>query len=567
MKIMTSNKKKYISIISALLIMLCLTTTSHALVIRGFFPVSQGNFWNFSQPTGGLVSSWAINGTMHLNGVGKVFCMIQENGYVLLMREDWEGLQIYAEYRPDGIYKPEKPFLFLPRVISPDPQAPPVTARADFSVLTGPDNMESFTATGKEQRTVSFRMLGFENLTVHKKEYIDCIVIEKTTIDSSGKTLEQLWLAPNIGPIKRVVQKGKTKTTYIVSSYAGMEPENDRSFSVQDLFPLTPGIKRIYKDKQGNNETTEMQEPINARLEDRMVTPYVDHIKDVQYLAYSERGLVMVQRYWAGYGGLTICPPPEKPVVVLPPEIKLGAYNISNSYPRSFNPRSMTMFEITHPQMIFSSMALDTEDLTVPAGSFKDCVKVSIVYKMMIPVLQADILRLGYVWLKAGKGIVKEELINIRSIALPQAEDAIFDVRSWELAKIEINKEITSRYNTPSSRTANTKAHKEEQKKDAPEIENIKTTSVPVKKGDSKGENAKKISWQDNSKAMYDKVISETPVMFRWMAKKKLEEAVVAQAGSDGLITENMVIVAFKEVTPARFVKSTLANIELLKTR
>ena len=95
----------------------------------------------------------------------------------------------------------------------------------------------------------------------------------------------------------------------------------------------------------------------------------------------------------------------------------------------------------------------------------------------------------------------------------------------------------------------------------------IKTTSAPVKKGASKGENAKKISWQDNSKEMYDKVISETPVMFRWMAKKKLEEAIVAQTDSDGLITENLVIVAVKEVTPTRFVKSTLADIELLKTR
>ena len=564
---MTSNKKKYMFFVSTLLIIFCFIKTSHALGIRGFFPVSQGNFWNFNQPTGGSISTWAINGTVHLNGVGKVFCMIQENGHVLLMREDWEGLQVYAEYRPDGIYKPEKPFLFLPSVIIPDPQAPPVTAIGNFTVLTGPDNLESFTATGKERRNVSFRMLGFENLTIHKKEYIDCIVIEKTTFVDSDKTLERLWLAPTIGPIKRVVQKGKTITTHIVSSYVGMETEHARSFSVQDLFPLTPGIKRTYKDEQGENKTTEIQEPVKARLEDTMVTPYVDHIGNIQYLAYSKRGLELVQRYWTSYGGLTLCPPPEKSVVVLPPEIKLGAYNISSSYPRSFNPRSMSMFHETHPKMTFSSMALYMEDLTVPAGSFKDCVKVCIVYKFMSPILQFDVLRLGYIWLKSGMGIVKEELINIRSMALPQAEDAIFDVRSWELAKIETNKAIASRYSTLSSKTAKTKVNKTKQNKDTPEIENSKTISDVVKKCAPKVETPKEISWQDNSKVMYDKVIAETPIMFRWMAKKKLKKAVIAQTGSDGLITENMVIVAVKEITPARFVKSTLEKIDPLQTK
>ncbi len=559
---MNSKKKRCISIAGALLIVFCLTATAHALVIRDFFPVAQGNFWNFSPPEGGHVSTWAVNGTMYLNGVGKVFCMIQENGRVLCMREDWEGLQIYAEYGPDGIYKPEKPFLFLPRSIIPDPQAPPVTATADFTVLTGPDNMESFTATGKERRTVSFRMLGFENLTVYEKEYVDCIVIEKTTVDSSGKTLEQLWLAPTIGPVKRVVQKGTTKTTSVVLSYAGMEEEPVRSFSIQNLFPLTPGIKRTYNDRQGKHKTTEMQAPIKARLEDTMVTPYVDHINDIQYFAYTERGLVLVQRFWTSYGGLTAYPPPAKPVVVLPPEIKLGAYYSSSSYPRSFNPGSMSMFQETHPEMIFSGMAVCTEDVTVPAGSFKGCVKVCIVYNIMTPILQSDVSRLGYIWLKDGKGIIKEELLNVRSIALPLAADSVFDVRSWELAKIEIDENIASRYSAPPSSAAATKADTEKQKKVQPGSK-INTTPPAAAKDGA----ATKISWQNNSRAMYDKVIAETPVMFRWLIEKKFKEAVIAKAGSDGVITENMVIASVKEVTPGPFVESTLSKIEPLKSR
>ena len=42
------------------------------------------------------------------------------------------------------------------------------------------------------------------------------------------------------------------------------------------------------------------------------------------------------------------------------------------------------------------------------------------------------------------------------------------------------------------------------------------------------------LTWQDNSKAMFDKMIEASPKPFRAMTEKKLMEAVVAKAGDGG---------------------------------
>ncbi len=39
------------------------------------------------------------------------------------------------------------------------------------------------------------------------------------------------------------------------------------------------------------------------------------------------------------------------------------------------------------------------------------------------------------------------------------------------------------------------------------------------------------LTWQDNSKAMFDKMIESSPKPFRAMTEKKLMEAIVAKAG------------------------------------
>ena len=73
------------------------------------------------------------------------------------------------------------------------------------------------------------------------------------------------------------------------------------------------------------------------------------------------------------------------------------------------------------------------------------------------------------------------------------------------------------------------------------------------------------LTWEGNSKAMFDKLIESSPKPFRAMTEKKLMEAIEAKAAG-GAVTEDTVIECTKEVTPKPFVGMALKNIEPLKS-
>ena len=73
------------------------------------------------------------------------------------------------------------------------------------------------------------------------------------------------------------------------------------------------------------------------------------------------------------------------------------------------------------------------------------------------------------------------------------------------------------------------------------------------------------LTWEGNSKAMFDKLIESSPKPFRAMTEKKLMEAIEAKAAG-GPVTEDTVIECTKEVTPKPFVGMALKNIEPLKS-
>ena len=74
------------------------------------------------------------------------------------------------------------------------------------------------------------------------------------------------------------------------------------------------------------------------------------------------------------------------------------------------------------------------------------------------------------------------------------------------------------------------------------------------------------LNWENNRKAMFDKLIESSPKPFRAMTEKKLLAAMTAKAGDSGTVTEDIVIESVKEVTPKPFVGMALKGIEPLKS-
>ncbi len=74
------------------------------------------------------------------------------------------------------------------------------------------------------------------------------------------------------------------------------------------------------------------------------------------------------------------------------------------------------------------------------------------------------------------------------------------------------------------------------------------------------------LTWEGNSKEMFDKLIESSPKPFRAMTEKKLMEAIIAKAGDGGSVSEDCVIECTKEVTPKPFIGMALKHIEPLKS-
>jgi hypothetical protein len=75
------------------------------------------------------------------------------------------------------------------------------------------------------------------------------------------------------------------------------------------------------------------------------------------------------------------------------------------------------------------------------------------------------------------------------------------------------------------------------------------------------------LNWDGNSKVMFDKMIESSPKPFRAMTEKKLMEAIVAQTGDGGTVTEEVLIECVKTVTPKPFVGMAMKTLEPLKTK
>ena len=65
------NRIKQLSLLFGLLF-LFFSDAASADDLRGYFPLYNGRFWNFTGSPDGTTSTWAVNGTLTLKDVGRV---------------------------------------------------------------------------------------------------------------------------------------------------------------------------------------------------------------------------------------------------------------------------------------------------------------------------------------------------------------------------------------------------------------------------------------------------------------------------------------------------------------
>jgi hypothetical protein len=414
------------------LFVLFFSDAARANDLRGYFPLYNGRFWNFTGSPDGSTVTWAVNGTLTLKDVGRVTLMALDNGGFLCLREDWEGIRIYGEYGADEYRIPEKPLLFLPSTLKP---GEPVEVDATLKVFSDPEGNINFKETGKINQKIKFLHKEYEDVTISGQVFKNCAVVEKITTQKNTATTETLYLAPGIGPVKRVLTKGKEKVVYIVSSFAGSATVAAENFAIKDMLPFKPGITWTYKDQKGTvwRTTTKAQEPVEGTAS----LPFVEETGDMYYYTLDKRGLLLTRKYWALVGGCTDFHAPDSPLVVFPATLKLGSYYSSLSNARVHTWPSMTLMEEFYPEMICASIAVLKEDVSVPAGKYRDCLKVCQFVVSRNFNMNNEQVRIGYIWLAKDTGVVKQKLVDMTNYFNPQRINRITSIKFWDLVKLE----------------------------------------------------------------------------------------------------------------------------------
>jgi len=410
------------------------TVDAMALVLTGYFPVQQGRFWNFSSPSETLLSTWAINGNFTERNIGNVFVLQQDNGRFLSIREEWGGLYLYGEYAPDKYLIPDKPILFLPRELEPET---PVTINTVMNVFSIPGGKGNFQETGKIKRSITISLKSIEDMTVDNQELRNCAVIERTTKDDGAVVIETIWLAPTIGPMKRIVKQDSVEKIYTLTSYADSKIHPVKQFATKDYFPLKAGITMPYKNQNGTADSIETKK--QEKIDRWMTTPYVFNIpesaspNDTFYYTFTQDGLVLPQIFRSAMTSYTAFLPPQAPVTILPNSLKIGSFYTSTSYPSMCKYPSRTPNLDFTTEMQFSSIPVSVEDVTVPAGEFKNCIKICLFNISRVFEFKMERIRVSYQWLAKGKGIVKMQQVEFANFFRPERINEISGVQFWEL--------------------------------------------------------------------------------------------------------------------------------------
>ncbi len=425
------DRIKHLTLTIAVLIAL-FSGNAGAYDLRGYFPLYDGRFWNFKDAQAGETVTWAVNGTLTLKNVGRVTLMALDNGRFLCLREDWDGIHLYGDYSADEYRIPEPPPLFLPSALKP---GEPVDQSVTFKVFSDPDKNINFKETGTITQSIRFISKELEDVTIAGTVFKNCAVVEKITTEQQNSTSETLYLAPGIGPIKRVVTRGNEKQVYTVTSHAGSRSPSTGAVSIKEIMPFAPGITWTYRDQQGAIWKTLTKD--KERVEGTETLPFFEDTGDIFYYSITPQGLVLNRRFWSLVGGCTDFHPPDSPLVVLPAVMQPGTYHSSITNACVHTWPSLTLLEEFYPEMHCGSIAVLQEDVTVPAGTYRDCLKVCLFSVSRNFSMNNEQLRIGYIWLAKDAGVIRKKLVDMTNYFNPQRINRITSIKFWDLQSID----------------------------------------------------------------------------------------------------------------------------------
>ncbi len=509
----------------------CGAVRADALVLRGQFPVYNGMYWNFSDNATRQQMTWAVLGRFARSDVGPLIVLARQGSGFVALKEEWDGLYLCGEYRVDGFTIPEKPVMFMPFVVDFDKPVVNTTRMRVYAAGETPRVLEDY------DYSVTMELQALEDIDIEGREIRNCAVLVKKIRSRQAESTETFWLAPTIGPVKISFEEAGAVRAYTMQTYRNDRGAPGKEFSLEKYFPLKPGTAYDYRDQNGN-----LVSSVFGAQSERLgwqTIAYTDPEGDVYYLSRDDRGLILPLKYRAamGFGFGTL--PPDKPPLLLPARTAVGRLNQSVTYTRTVQWPSLQPMLDFYPEGEIASVVTGVEDVTVPAGTYRDCVKLCVSSVNRSYDMQREKIRTGFMWFARGVGLVKSESVSLANTYLEETPDYIFQNQKLELAAIR--------------------------KVKLPKAANPPPPAEPKDSGSRVP--AEKLVWQGNSRPMFDKAVDAAPFFVRSIVRKSLLDAVAERAGAGGEVTEDTVIAAVQANTPEKSRARLVGELEQMKSR
>lgn len=356
-----------------------LATPPRPYHITEHFPLGGGDTWVYEAEDD--VYSKTVSGTQEL--FGELYAqMIEDSGDVEYWRAAPEGLYL------GGFYWTEE------GLISFSPA---------FCIANGldPGANDAQTATayldGVEMGAVQFtyEFIGVEDVTVPAGTFEDCMKLH-ITLDMGGDFTEfYLWAARDRGLVKTDARDfGSDDWDILISAtVAGVRQPRGGPYRLEDYYPLEVGGTWVYSGSDG----TEIEQIVGVDEVGGVDAARIDSgptlsTPDRRYYTVLDGSLNFVGEYDADGPTLITFSPP----ISFPETVQVGDFGteMAEVYADGSSVGTGT----------FRWAVVENGPLTVPAGTFGNCLKMRI--RMTDP---SDVSSEFYMWLSAGVGPVKQD--------------------------------------------------------------------------------------------------------------------------------------------------------------
>ena len=390
--------------------------------LKDYFPLQLGDNWTYSN--GQEKKSFVVNGEEETFTEEMSLSVMEDGGeYTCYLWKD-NGLIFYRRADITGPYRADTPSLWLPPSLTVGES---ITSTIPITIYT--------TETGIVlrqyglNRTVTLN--NTEEITVPAGTFTNCLKIE-----ISGDNNETMWLAEGVGRVKFIDDKGIEWSLIAATVNGSHYPLGTRSetFPINNYFPLDQGKLWSYSRRGGGESTVVIDGTFTINGLETVVRKepsqwFYETVDDSGYYIHSV--------FFANGNSFAKISLPEDPILFIPNPASIGDYSDDSSIASlvgNLEEDSANMIDIT-----FTSVLIGVEDVTVPYGTFKDCLKISYREINFLNFIGVFDNRSGTIWVAKDFGIVKHDYLEI--INYPAFRESMLKIK--EVNRYELGTSIS----------------------------------------------------------------------------------------------------------------------------